>query len=54
MPTSTVLSSTRSSGKAGIQERQATPTETTDAFEALSRANDPFQPYPIVYLKLKR
>jgi hypothetical protein len=36
------------------QERQATPAEIADAFDALARENDPFRPYPIVYLTLKR
>ncbi len=36
------------------QERQATPAEIADAFEALARETDPFRPYPIVYLKPRR
>jgi hypothetical protein len=36
------------------QERQATPAEIADAFEALAREIEPFRPYPIVYLKPRR
>ena len=36
------------------QERQSSPTELAEAFEALARESDPFAPFPIVYLKLKR
>jgi hypothetical protein len=36
------------------QERQASPAELAGAFEALARESDPFRPYPIVYLRLKR
>jgi hypothetical protein len=36
------------------QERQATPAEIADAFEALAGEIDPFRPYPIVYLKPRR
>ena len=36
------------------QERQVTPADIADAFESLAGEKDPFRPYPIVYLKLKR
>lgn len=35
-------------------ERHVAPGEIAEAFEALSREDDPFHPYPIVYLKLER
>jgi len=36
------------------RERHATPAEIAEAFEALAREDNPFQPYPIIYLTLKR
>lgn len=35
-------------------ERNFTPAEFAEAFEALAREDAPFHPYPIVYLKPKR